>query len=120
MADEAPIPINEARRTGRVRCRSVRCSIGDVLDLSGTGLRARTRGKPTVREGQRFDLSLHILGRTVTVGARVAWVRKAGWRRYEVGVNFENVGEAAKRSLRDLARVEAINKSILPGARKAG
>ncbi len=111
---------NEARQYGRIRCQNVRSSIGEVLDVSGSGLRVRSRVRPPVREGQRFDLSLHVLGRDITVGARSIWVRKRGWRRWEMGVSFQSVGKDARRSLRDLARAATINESILPKRRRAG
>lgn len=111
---------DESRRIGRVRCQNVRSSLGEVLDISGTGLRVRSRSRPPIREGQNFDLSLHVLGRDLTVGAHAVWVRKCGWRRWEMGIAFSRLGKDARNSLRDLARATTINESILPKRRKAG
>jgi len=124
MARSTPIPITradeEARRTGRVRCRNVRSSIGEVVEVSGSGLRIRSRTKPPVREHQQFELSLHVLGRDVTIGSRAIWVRKRGWRRWEMGVQFTRVTDDARRSLKDLVRASMINEAVLPGRRRAG
>jgi hypothetical protein len=109
----------DSRSSSRTRCLGVRSSLGEVVDFSRLGARVRTRSRPTIRKGQRFDLSLVVLGRKVSVGARATWIRKCAWRRWEIGLEFVSVGKEASRSFQDLARAEAINERVVPRRRAA-
>jgi hypothetical protein len=48
---------NEQRRHGRVVCQDVECSIGEVQDLSASGMRVKTRYK-LPDEGNVFVITL--------------------------------------------------------------
>jgi hypothetical protein len=114
-----PTAARDARESTRRRCLGVRSSLGEIVDVSGSGARVRTRSRPTIREGQKFDLTLGVLGRRVSVGARATWIRKCAWRRWEIGLEFVSVGSDARRSFQDLARAEAINERVVPRRRAA-
>lgn len=94
----------DARRHGRVRTDSVACSLGEVVDISASGLRVRCQGKPQCRIGQRTSITIDGSEGPFQVFARPVWIRKTGMWRHEVGVCFEDLDEAARLQLSDLAR----------------
>jgi hypothetical protein len=75
------------------------CSLGDVLDLSGSGLRVGRRGRQIVRVGDEFPLRLAYGSEAVLIHARVARAEKVGFRRYEYGLEMLNVDDATRRTL---------------------
>ena len=90
----------EKRRFGRVRLAGrVECSLGRIVDLSRGGLRVVSK--------QRFEgegtVTIKANGRELLIPTRVVWCRKAGFRRYELGLEFTRVTEEVARMLEALA-----------------
>jgi hypothetical protein len=113
---------DNARRCGRVRVQMITCSLGDVLDLSATGMRVRTRGRPP-EEGAVVGVRVEGLVRPVDVRATVVWVRKAGWRKLELGLKFEELSREDRSELAAIARTAPMNDVLgqpLDGHRRAG
>lgn len=57
-----------------------------------------------MRVGERLSVHLSMASRTVAVGAEVIWVRKTGFRRHEVGLQFVDVGSDEREALDAIAK----------------
>lgn len=91
------------RRHGRIRCDGVSCSIGEVLDLSPTGLRVSGSGFG-INVGGLVQFTLNGPDGPVDVRGRVAWLRrKLFW--FEAGLTFVDLSPATRRSISEIARV---------------
>jgi hypothetical protein len=101
-----------ARRTGRVRVTLIRCTLGNVLDLSSTGMRTCFRGTPP-EEGSQIQVHIEGVVKPIEVWATVVWVRKTGWRRYELGLKFMDVSQEAHTELTAIARAGPQNPPYL-------
>ncbi len=109
-----PKPEKNARRHGRVRCQHLMCSLGRIVDLSASGLSARTRAKPLYKNGQPIVVTVEGFEGPFDLPARVVWVRKVGFRNHEVGITFLAVSEQARAALIALGRAAASNETIGP------
>ncbi len=94
----------DSRRHGRVRTESLTCSLGDVMDISASGLRVRCHGRSTCSVGKRIEITLPGEDGSFRVFARPVWIRKTGIFKHEVGVCFEDLDEDARLQLGALAR----------------
>lgn len=102
------------RRNGRVLLQEVACSLGEVLDLSTSGMRLQTKLKVDLKVGQTFGMVLHALDGPVNVAATVAWIRKVGWGKHQLGVQFFDPDPALRRAISELARSVASNEVVRP------
>jgi hypothetical protein len=101
-----------ARRAGRVRIEDVSCSLGEVLDLSATGLRLRCTRRPEIHAGDALELELDGIDTKIRVKARIAWVRRTGLRRHEIGLEFIDPAPGTRAALAALARTAPMNGSF--------
>ena len=91
---------DDRRNAGRVSVSStVRCSLGDILDLSATGLRLLSHR--SLCGEVRFALLAPGLG--VQLTGEVVWSRREGFRRHVVGVRFLDVDAHAAAILTRIA-----------------
>lgn len=108
-----PIDRSELRRHGRVRTQGVECSIGEVLDLSASGMRVRTKFKlPDVHDV--FVVTLFTMDGPLALLTKVRWTKKLGvlgWTR-EAGLEFFDVGPKTKTILQQLAGRVAYNETV--------
>lgn len=80
------------------------CPLGEVVDLSTTGLRARSRKRPEVRRGDMMTLLVESEAQQIRVTGRAAWIRRAGLRAFEIGVQFVDVRPGIAAALAQLAQ----------------
>jgi hypothetical protein len=77
-----PVQAVPARRDRRVRnrfqCEGLTCTLGDVIGLSGSGMRVSARGWCRYKAHDRLSLTLTQFGAQLSLIARVAWVRRHG------------------------------------------
>jgi hypothetical protein len=105
--DERAAEANK-RRPGRMRCERLACGRGQVLDLSQTGARIRTRSWFGPRKGERRRLTFDTaMGKSVPFTCRVVWVRRLVWTRYELGLEFLDLSDIQRHQLAEMARVHA-------------
>ena len=83
------------RSGGRLRQDSVFCNLGEILDISATGLRMQSTRK------RRGKVMVHLAGpiEQMVLEAEVIWSRRLGFRRYEVGLRFCEMNEATMKKL---------------------
>lgn len=101
----APEAESAKPRRGRVATEFAECSLGEILNVSPTGLRARYKGSrkrlPAVDE--RFDLQVRTPDGPVAVRARIAWTKRAGFRTFDIGVEFVAADDKDAVKLKQLA-----------------
>ena len=102
------------RRNGRVNLQEVTCSLGQVLDLSSSGMRVQTKVQPTLKAGQIFGTILETFAGPLQIAAEVAWVRQAGWRKHQIGIRFVDPSPELRRAINELARSVASNEVVRP------
>ncbi len=85
------------RVPGRVPQELLTCNLGPVIDLSSGGMRVLA----TRPRAGTFDIRLQGGDLNLALHARVAWTRRLGFRRHEVGLSFvdldEDVGKVLAR-----------------------
>ena len=101
----------EGRRHGRVLTQGVICSVGDVLDLSASGMRIKTRFKMPA-EGEIFPITVFTMDGPLAILGKVRWVRRRGIFLREAGVEFFDLGPRSKTVLAELAGRVAYNETM--------
>ncbi|MEZ6193225.1 MAG: PilZ domain-containing protein [Phycisphaerales bacterium] len=98
---------SDRRRHGRLRCESTRSCIGDVVDISASGMRVQRSGRPVLEVGDEFRITVHPdAGEPVlTLPSRVVWIERKGFRKHIYGIEFAELSDDQKRRLSELARI---------------
>ncbi|GEM_PF-515163 len=93
-------------------------NLGELLDLSVSGMRIKVTGKPKMDVQQVLPLIVCNNGQCVKVTAQVVWVRKASLTgsEYQVGIRFLDLKPGTLKALDQLARFGCIT----PGASMGG
>ena len=110
---------NSKRRYGRVRCHQVGCSLGDVVDLSAGGMRVRSQGSMGLRDGNKVGITLQAGAGPIPLPCKVVWMRKSGWRFWEMGLVFLELAPDARQSLNGLARAVTFQGELPAAGRGA-
>lgn len=97
----------ERRRHGRLRCEETSCCVGQVTDLSASGMRVKRRGRPIMEVGDELQIGVHPdAGEpAITLTARVVWIEKAGFRQHIYGMEFAGLNDQQRIKLGELARI---------------
>lgn len=92
---------NDDPRRGAKRHRqdSVSCDLGDVVDLSVTGLRVSRKGKPPFKLGQCVQVQLMAGGQALKITAQAMWMKRVGLRQYSVGMRFVSTSAPQRKAL---------------------
>ena len=77
----------ERRKSGRVNQGTVACNLGSIINLSGGGLRLLSHR----RLNGILSVELWDAHRGLRLRGKVAWCRRIGFRKHEVGVEFLNI-----------------------------
>lgn len=77
-------PLSDRRKFGRFKGTRLGCNLGRVMDLSGGGMRIRR----ATRLSSQMEVQLWTAKRRMALQAKVAWVRRIGFRKYEIGLEF--------------------------------
>ncbi len=95
------------RRHGRVRCESTSSCIGNILDISASGMRVQRRGRAVLKVGEEFSICVHPDADEpdLTLPARVIWIEHTGLLKHVYGIEFIQLGDEQKQHLGDLARM---------------
>jgi len=104
---------SDRRRHGRIRTEEVTCSIGDVVDLSASGMRVERKGRQVIHEGETITLTLKYDQYALPIKAEVVRLEKVGFRRYVLGMQFEELSDEIKAKLTHMARI-ASQQRVLP------
>ena len=96
------------RRGGRLPLEAVRCGAGTVIDISGTGMKIRSR----CEVHGYVQTTLQGLGSELTILAQVAWCRKVGFMKYEAGLQFVEMDDATRQALLQFTAVNRNCRSM--------
>ena len=95
---------NDPRRKGRVHCKGIHCSLGDVVNMSGSGICVRRRGLRVARVGEMVDFTLVCTEGELRMRGKVARLKRCGLMRHELGVDFAGLSKEQERLLAVFAR----------------
>lgn len=107
-----------ARKFGRVHMQDVTCSLGEVLDLSASGMRIRTPGTPELPCHQQAEITLGCIDGEVVVRVESIWERRTGWRKHEMGVRFLDLTPQQQALISRTGRSCANNETIAADVRR--
>ncbi len=94
-------PFIDRRATGRrKRAHEIFSNLGTVVNLSPGGVRIRSIRR--LHGTQTFELWARNV--RVKVRAEIAWTRKTGFRRHEIGMRFVDLTTDDVRALTELAK----------------
>src|SRR5688572_23729885 len=96
------------RRTGRLQQEMLSCNIGDVLDISAGGMRVLSRQNVPERI-QVFLNGYQLPGKLI---AELAWTKKVGLRKLEVGLRFVDVSPEVAQTLTAIAASNRFRTAI--------
>ncbi len=91
-------------------------SLGEVIDISAAGMRLAHRGVPRLAVGAAADVTLAFASTEVRLRARIVWMRRTGFRRHEIGVEFCQPDEKTRACLTEIARCAAKLAGFRPEA----
>lgn len=98
-------PEHESRRHGRLRAELLHCKqLGEVLDLSASGMRVLVKGGCQAKVDDLLSTELEFEKIRLPIQARITWVQRVGFRRHHVGLEFVNLTPELVEGLRSLAR----------------
>lgn len=102
------------RVAARLTTDMLSCDLGDVVDISGHGMRVASPGRHDARAGQERTVAIRWSGYRVAVKCRVAWVarKKSGTA---VGLTFDGVSPRLRAALEHLGRF-----GFMPGFEESG
>jgi hypothetical protein len=92
------------RVPGRLPQELLMCGLGPVLDLSAGGMRVLS----TRPHAGAFDVRIQGADVSLTVRVKVAWARRLGFRRHELGLSFVDVDED---TVKILSRISASHRA---------
>ncbi len=103
-----PGAVADARRGKRAEERFstdlLTSTLGEVVDLSGSGARVRCTGRPDISVGQVLPVTIKSNQCQVTLKSRVVRVQRAGFRTVEIGITFIEIKPGLRAALHHLAR----------------
>ena len=96
---------SDRRHKGRIRCALLACSLGDVLDVSATGMRIRHSGRSMRRKTRPVMVKFPMVDPGMRMECRVVWVQRAGIFRQEIGLEFIDLPADLRSNLLNVVRV---------------
>lgn len=107
------------RIRGRLRVELLKCKLGDVQDLSSTGMRVRRRGRLMVKKGEVHEVTLTSLVGKQTVQARVMWIKRCGFFKHDIGLKFEGLTPEIEKGITAIARI-SVDARFIYGDHRVG
>ncbi len=102
----------ELRQRGRVRCEMLRCSMGEVLDLSVLGMKVGRKGAFRRCRGDVISMTINSPNGKLKLSVQICWSIKTGFRRWTIGVQFVDLTETAEDLLKGVARFASYRRII--------
>jgi hypothetical protein len=92
------------RKAHRYGSETVRCALGEIADISSSGMRVFSDGKPPVKEGGTLAVRLKFSDGSLPVATQVRWIKRRGIKRYEIGLQFIQLKPGVAKVLEAIAR----------------
>jgi hypothetical protein len=96
--------MDDPRRNAERHHTDLACDLGEVVDLSGTGMRITCKGKPQIKLGLVRKIKIRCADGNLLVIGRSVWMKRRGLRRFEVGIQFVDLKPGVARALESLAK----------------
>lgn len=95
---------NDRRCDERHENNALSCQIGDVVNISASGMKLKCEGKPPIKVGQTIDIKLDSGSQRVSVQASVIWIRRRGFKSFLIGMKFVNIKNSLKAAIDSLGK----------------
>lgn len=95
---------SDRRRAGRLRTEDLRSTLGQVYDLSCTGIGVIRRGRKIGSVGDGVMVRLTYNDEDLVVSCRIMRIERLGFRRHRYGLQFIDVDAQTQSKLALLAR----------------
>lgn len=92
------------RKAERYGGETVQCALGEILDVSASGMRVMCQGKPPVKQGGVMPIKLCFSDGSLQVAVQVRWCKRRGLKRYEIGLQFIQLKPGVEKVLEAIAR----------------
>lgn len=102
------------RSAERYRTFGITCMLGEVIDLSETGMRVRSRPGLPIRRDETRRWTLEVGSDQLALDGVVRWRRRRGLRGFELGVEFTGTSEKVRDALSEIARTGRVGSSDAP------
>jgi hypothetical protein len=87
-----------------VKCPGVKSSLGDVLDVSASGCKVKSRGRLAARVGEVVRITIRpMTSEPFEAYARVVWFQKVGMFQVHTGLCFEHITPEVRQGLAAIA-----------------
>lgn len=93
----------DGRNHGRIMCTQVRSDLGCVVDISGTGMRVRSKRGLGIQVGEPVRIALESAFGKIHLVVKLVWSRKVGLIGREHGISIEEVSPEDRAVLCQLA-----------------
>lgn len=108
----------ERRRSERLATNTLSCKFGEVADISITGMKIRCQKKPPIKVGQYLEAKLESNSHRLPVSVQVIWIRRKGFKGYEVGVKFVNIKKSLQAAIESLGKFGFIDLEAAASAKE--
>ena len=110
------VPSDPRRNAPRHFVDGLSCELGEVCDLSATGMRIKGSGKPILKKGQNGKVSLSFNGGVLNLDSQVVWFKRRGFRKWEIGLSFLHVSPGMAKAISTIAEFGFLPKETLENA----
>lgn len=108
--------LSYAQRAERYPTVGMSCPLGQVRDLSATGMRVRSESRPNLKRGESRQFTVGTAAQRLRVTGRAAWVRRVSLRAFEIGIQFMDLTPAQSAALVQLGRYGFVGVPEASGA----
>ena len=99
------------RRHGRVQCEMLTCQLGEVVNLSASGVMVRGKGTTDHNNDDRVQLDLKCLDHKLHATARVAWHKQED-KSFTLGMEFVDLTPDQAQRIRELLPIAAAVQKV--------
>jgi len=99
------------RRHGRVQCEMLTCQLGEVVNLSASGVMIRGKGTTEYTTDSRVQLEMKCLDHKLGATARVAWLKQED-KTFSIGMEFVDLSPDQAQRIRELLPIAAAVQSV--------
>jgi len=92
------------------------CALGELVELSVSGMRVVSRLKPPVQLGQCLELKISSSEQKVNITGRVVRISRKGLKKYELGIEFVTAKPRVVKMLEAIARFGYVDPSMFSGS----
>ena len=99
------------RRHGRVQCEMLSCQLGEIVNLSASGVMIRGKGTTEHKSDDRIQLDLQCLDHKLQATARVAWLNQED-KTFQMGMEFIDLTPEQAQRIRELLPIAAAVQTV--------